>query len=82
MAKEYSLSFFLSFFLSFILALLPRTGVLRAEPNYIYKKVQAAAGTPSDTYWTNMWHLRQVQANLAWANTTGSSLVKVCIIDR
>jgi thermitase len=49
-----------------------------AEPNYIAR----ISFTPNDTYYASyQWNMRKIQADLAWDYTTGSSAVKIAIID-
>jgi thermitase len=48
-----------------------------AEPNYI----AYAIGTPNDPYFGNQWGMTKIQAPDAWDVTTGSSGVKIAILD-
>jgi thermitase len=48
-----------------------------AEPDYIAKAIL----TPNDTYFTNQWGMTKIQAPEAWIVTTGSSDVKMAILD-
>jgi thermitase len=48
-----------------------------AEPDY----VATATLTPDDTYFTNQWGLTKIQAPDSWSVTTGSSDVKIAILD-
>jgi thermitase len=48
-----------------------------AEPDY----VATAILTPNDTYFTNQWGMTKIQAPNAWSVTTGSSDVKIAILD-
>lgn len=48
-----------------------------AEPNVMY----TAAITPSDTYFTNQWYLRRVQATEAWNLHSSSPTIVLAIVD-
>jgi len=48
-----------------------------AEPDY----VATAILIPNDTYFTSQWGLTKIQAPQAWDVTTGSSDVKIAILD-
>ncbi len=49
------------------------------EPDYVIKA--AAAVTPNDPLFANLWGLSQISAPLAWGTSTGSSGVVVADID-
>jgi len=48
-----------------------------AEPDYIAK----AIFTPNDPYFDSQWGMTKIQAPEAWSVTTGSSNVKIAILD-
>jgi len=48
-----------------------------AEPNYIAK----ALLIPNDPYFSNQWGLTKIQSPQAWDLTTGSSTIKIAIVD-
>ncbi|MFW6025164.1 MAG: S8 family serine peptidase [Candidatus Woesearchaeota archaeon] len=58
--------------------LLNESGVRYAEPNYIY---QAFSIIPEDDYYYYQWHYPQVRLPQAWESVTGSSLVRVAVLD-
>jgi subtilisin family serine protease len=49
-----------------------------AEPNYLR---YAAATTPNDTFFSNLWGLNNINALEAWDITTGNSNVVVAVLD-
>jgi len=49
-----------------------------AEPNYLR---YAAATTPNDTFFSNLWGLNNINAPEAWDITTGNSNVVVAVLD-
>jgi thermitase len=51
--------------------------ILFAEPDYIAKAIYE----PNDTYFANQWGMTQIDAPEAWDVTTGSSSVKIAILD-
>lgn len=51
--------------------------VERAELDYVVEAFE----TPNDTYFSNQWHLAQIEAPAAWDITHGSSDVIVAIVD-
>lgn len=51
--------------------------VAYAEPNGVY----AATDTPNDTYFSQQWGMKKVEAPLAWDITTGSTSVNIAIVD-
>ncbi|MCD6216746.1 S8 family serine peptidase [bacterium] len=51
--------------------------VVETHPNYIYR----ATITPDDTYWSQKWDLRKIQADDAWDVETGDSSQVLAIID-
>ncbi|HKL75758.1 MAG TPA: S8 family serine peptidase [Halanaerobiales bacterium] len=53
-------------------------GVRFAEPNYIY---QAFSTVPNDEYLGYQWHYPQIRLPQAWDSTTGSSLVRIAVLD-
>lgn len=57
--------------------LLDHPEVLAASPNYIVR----AAMIPNDTYFDDLWGMRNINAPAAWDITTGSSDVYVAVID-
>lgn len=52
-----------------------------AEPNLFQEIELNSATSPTDTYIDNQWALEKIQASEAWAFETGSSNVKVGILD-
>jgi subtilisin family serine protease len=54
-----------------------RSGVLSAQPNFLYH----AAVTPSDSYFGRLWGMTNIAAPAAWDLTTGSSAVRVAVVD-
>lgn len=67
-----------------------------AEPNYVYHAAQVESKTvinrtatnffgaffnPDDPYYTEQWYLRKIQAPSAWEKVTGSTNIKVAILD-
>jgi subtilisin family serine protease len=52
-------------------------GVEYAQPNYVYH----ALGTPNDPYLTLQWAHGIIRSEAAWDITTGSSGIKIAIID-
>ncbi len=52
-------------------------GVLRVQPNYIFK----AEYTPNDPYYDYQWHLPKIRANRVWDYTRGDSTIIVSGID-
>ncbi len=66
-----------------IAALQDNADVQEAEANYILKYDDAPTTTvPNDPlYLSKQWHLDKIQAQQAWAITTGSRNVKVAIVD-
>jgi len=48
-----------------------------AEPNYI----AYAIGEPNDPYFSKQWGMTKIEAPKAWDVTTGSSVVKIAILD-
>ena len=61
-----------------IAALMKHPDVIAAEPDYT---VYAATVTPNDTYRTAQWAIDKIQLRQAWDYTTGSSTVRVGVID-
>jgi subtilisin family serine protease len=51
--------------------------VAYAEPNYLYH----ATATPNDPRYSQLWGLAKISAPSAWDVTTGSSAVKVAVVD-
>lgn len=66
------------------------------EPNYLYHEAQTPTKTvvnrgatnffgaffnPNDPFYTEQWYLRKIQASSAWEKVTGSTNVKVAILD-
>lgn len=47
------------------------------EPDHIYKLATA----PNDTYYSSQWALNKISAPSAWNTTTGSSTIKIAIVD-
>ncbi|MGM0436649.1 MAG: S8 family serine peptidase [Bacillota bacterium] len=54
------------------------SGVRFAEPNYIY---QAFSTIPNDEYFSYQWHYPQIRLPQAWDSTTGSSSVRIAVLD-
>jgi len=52
--------------------------VVSASRNY---KMFAAATTPNDTLWGNMWNMEMIRAPEAWTITTGSNNIYVAVLD-
>ena len=48
-----------------------QSNVEYVQPNYIYQMLQT---TPNDSYFSWQWPLQQIQAPLAWDQTTGSGV--------
>lgn len=48
-----------------------QSNVEYAQPNYIYQMLET---TPNDSYFSWQWPLQQIQAPLAWDQTTGSGV--------
>lgn len=46
-----------------------------------FDRARAVAHVPNDTLWSAMWHMRRIQADLAWDTQRGSPSVKVAIMD-
>lgn len=55
-----------------------RDDVLAAEPNYI---VEPCSTVPNDTYYSSQSSLELIQVDKVWDYTTGSSSVKVGVLD-
>ena len=60
-----------------IKAMMRRPGIERAEPNYS----RDALATPNDPLYAEQWHFPQIQLPAAWDLTTGSSNIRVAVID-
>ena len=54
-----------------------RPDVVFAEPDYL----GTGGGTPNDPSYSYQWHLPKIQADRAWAVSTGSSSVIVAVLD-
>jgi len=63
--------------LSAVTALLSRGDVEYAEPNYILEPFL----TPNDPRYNEQWHYTAINLPQAWDNETGSSSVRVAVID-
>jgi subtilisin family serine protease len=61
-----------------IAALKTNPAVAYAEPNWIYR---AQAATPNDPRYSQLWGLAKINAPSAWNTTTGSTAVKVAVVD-
>lgn len=59
-------------------ALMKHPDVISAEPDYV---VYTTATTPNDPYRTGQWAIDKIQLRQAWDYTTGSSTVRVGVID-
>ena len=57
--------------------LMKHPDVISAEPDYVIK----AASTPNDTYYADQWAITKINLPAAWNYTTGSSTVRVGVID-
>ena len=75
--------------LQFIAQLRARSDIVYAEPNYVQYKTQSAV-PPNDPLYpvqitptnsNNIWHYTQANIPNAWTTTTGSSSVRVAVID-
>lgn len=58
--------------------ILTEKGVRFAEPNYIYS---AFSKLPDDEAFSHQWHYPQIRLPQAWENTTGSSSVRIGVLD-
>jgi len=58
-------------------AYLNEPSVEYAEPDYLVQVI----GTPSDSGFSQQWGLTKIQAPAAWDVTTGSSSVKIAVLD-
>jgi serine protease len=63
--------------LSAVNALLSRSDVEYAEPNYIFEPFL----TPNDPRYGEQWHYTAINLPQAWDSETGSNLVRVAVID-
>ena len=54
-----------------------RPEVEYAEPNYLYQ----ASIIPSDTYYSNQWHLKKIKAPEAWDDIRESPKIVIAIVD-
>ena len=63
-------------------ALMKHPDVISAEPDYvIYAAGGTRAITPNDPYRTEQWAIDKIQLRHAWDYTTGSSTVRVGVVD-
>ena len=58
--------------------LMKHPDVISAEPDYV---IRAAATTPNDPYRTEQWAIDKIQLRNAWDYTTGSSTIRVGVVD-
>jgi len=58
--------------------MLSESGVRFAEPNYIY---QAFSTDVNDEYFGLQWHYPQIRLPQAWDSSTGSSAVRIAVLD-
>ena len=58
--------------------MLEETGVRYAEPNYIYSVFSTI---PDDEYFNYQWHYPQIRLNQAWDSVTGSTQVRIGVLD-
>ncbi|MEM8709566.1 MAG: S8 family serine peptidase [Planctomycetota bacterium] len=56
-------------------------GVAIAEPDFVMQAFALPQTTPNDPFYNLQWHYEQIQLPAAWDLTTGSSSVRVAILD-
>lgn len=61
-----------------------KQGKYKGEPEVAFAEldyIAYASVSPNDTYYSNQWGIPKIQAPQAWDLTTGSSAVKIAILD-